>query len=360
MPIQSQVPQSPYANQGVSYANPQPAAGISTPFQTPDLPQANVNTQTPPFMTADPNPIQGNTIPEQPIQPVETPQVNPVFSNPAAFPVETNTVPQMVKPVTPQPINNNMQPNMQTTSPLDTPPAPPSQPQPIQAPVNLGSTIMEEKPKKKLPLFLIFLLFLVVIVLGAVGYLAYQNYNLNKNINKTPAQTPLSKPAAEKNPYEGYITYKSTALPIEFMVPSDWKVNETQQKDLADQKMINVDSPDFSYGEGTISKGYEFRIGPVDNLTKKYDSFDAFSAEENTGNFYSQKSINGTVWLVKSNEAKTLITNTPLTVALYSSADLAENAVEIFNKILNSVKITQTSSNTPTSTPISTSSAMPF
>ncbi len=353
MPLQDQTSQPFNTSSGVPFANPTPpVTGVGSTFQTPDLPQMDADLQTSPFLTNPPNPMQENPLSGQPIQPVETTPVNSAFSNSSPLTMDTNTQPAAGF-TNPQPTAPPVPQNIQTTSPFDTPPAPPSQPQPAQAPVNLGSSILEEKPKKSLPFFLILLLFLVVVVLGAVGYLAYQNYNLSKNISKTDAtssQPSLSKPEVETDPYAGYVTYKSTIIPIEFMTPASWKVEETEEKDLANQKMINVTSVDFAYGEGEISKGYEFRIGPIDDLIKKYDSFDAFSAEENSTNLYTQRSVNGTSWLIKGNEAKTLVNNTPLTIALYSSADLSSGASEIFNKILNSIKITQTSSNTPVST----------
>lgn len=344
---------------GIPGQVPQPQYPIpTTPSLDPQIPSVqnpggnNFTAQsTQPFVSASPyvpeaaviNPFQANSLSQPSVPPISP---NPLSNNPFQNPQQPADVfqNQVINP-SPQPVTSQIQQDVQATSPLDTPPAPPSQPPVIQSQVNLGSTVMEEKPKKKLPVFLILLLLLVVIVLGVVGFLAYQNFNLSKNITPAPVQTPLSKPPVETDIYSGYISYKSKILPVEFMIPSDWKAEETQEKDLANQKMININSSDFTYDSGAISKGYQFRVGPVNDLTKKYDSFDAFSAEENSGNLYSQKTINGAVWLIKGNEAKTLTNGTPLTVALYSSTDLASTATDFFNKILNSVKITQTAAN---------------
>ena len=114
---------------------------------------------------------------------------------------------------------------------------------------------------------------------------------------------------------------------------------------MGNQKLIKADSPDFSYGESEIRTGYEFRVGPVSDLAKKYSSFDAFSVEENTDNLYTTKTINSVSWLVKGSEAKTLIDGTPVTVAFYSSTSQVAAAPDIFNKILNSITITTASVN---------------
>ena len=195
---------------------------------------------------------------------------------------------------------------------------------------------------------------LVVIVLVSVGYLAYQNHLLTQQPSSNQ-QTTLSVPVTT-NPTVEYIAFISTILPIEFMVPNDWKTQETQNNELSNQKMIDSNSSDFAYKVegGDIASGFELRVGPVSDLTKKYDSFDAFSAEENLDGTYTQQTINGNPWLVKGNQAKTLIDNTPLTITLYSSVDRANEAVTIFNQILTSVKIS-----TISPTPIDTKNASP-
>lgn len=326
-----QAPQTPQTE------NPFPAADFSAP-------------QTPPSFTPAPESLAQESSFPAATQIAESPFVNPSFANPVSPAVNTQ---QQVTPLQPLGVATA---NPQTTSPFDTPPAPASQTQPSAAPINLGSTIVEEKPKRKTPVFLILLLILVVIVLGGVGFLAYQNYVLNKNINtNSTAQPSLTQPTVSVDPYTGYTSYKSTILPIEFMIPSNWKAQESEEKDLANQKIIKVNSPDFSYQESTISSGFEFRVGPVNDLTKKYDSFDALAAETNATNIYSQKTINGTSWLVGNTQATTLLDSKPLTVAIYSSVDMSENAIETFGKILNSIRITAV---TPTTQPAS-SSAIP-
>lgn len=341
LPTQNQASADP----GVSFTGgavqaPQAPQSESS-FQTTGFPQP-----TSPFAPT-PEPLAQEPSLPTISQPMETSFANPTFANPAS---PTMDVQQPISP--PQPIGIATA-NPQTTSPLDTPPAPASQPQPTAEPINLGSTIVEEKPKRKTPVFLIFFLLLVIIVLGAVGYLAYQNYVLNKNITTNTATKPsLTEPTTSTDPYAGYSSYKSTVLPIEFMIPSAWKAQESEEKDLANQKIIKVNSPDFAYQESTISSGFEFRVGPVNDLTKKYDSFDALAAEINATNIYTQKTINGTPWLIGNTQATTLLDSKPLTVAIYSSVDMSENAIETFAKILNSIKITAV---TPSIQPASSS-----
>jgi hypothetical protein len=258
-----------------------------------------------------------------------------------------------------QPQVQQTQGSGQMTSSLDPPPSPPSQLQPVQNQINLGSAVVQEKPKKKIPVFLLILLLLVIVVIGAVGFLAYQNFNLSKNMPQTTSTTnqqiPLQQPPTI-DPYSGYKKFVSTILPIEFMAPSDWTAQETKDEDLGNQKLIKIDSPDFSYGENETIQGYEFRVGPVTDLAKKYSSFDAFSVEENTDNLYTTKTINSVLWLVKGNEAKTLIDGAPVTVALYSGTGQAATSTDIFNKILNSMTIKTAQVNiTPTVNPASPS-----
>lgn len=349
IPLNDQI--SPVAaDTGIAPAISQsPAFGTGDPNQTLNNPNTDMQVGSFPASTAaDTLAINQDVLLNQPVQPTNPLPFDPMLSNNPSNPGISETP----LPANPQPLDQMAQ-NIQTTSPFDTPPAPPSQTQPSQAPVDLGNTIVEDKPKKNLPFFLILLLVLVVIVLGAVGYLAYQNYNLNKNLNKNSQPVAELTPPnneAETDPYADFITYKSTIIPVEFMIPSAWKVDETNEPDLANQKMISVTSSDFAYENGEVSKGSEFRIGPVNDLVKKYDSFEAFSAEENSSNLYTQKIINETVWLVKGNEAKTLINNTPLTIALYAAADQTSVAPEMFTQILNTIKVVQPLPSIPTST----------
>lgn len=329
-----------------------PGTSFAGVTQVPQAPQAESPFQTTGFTPQPTSPFASTPEPlaQEPSfavpQPIETP-LNPTFANPAS---PAMGIQQPIS--SPQPMGMATA-NPQTTSPLDTPPAPASQTQPTAAPINLGSTIVEEKPKRKTPTFLIFLLLLVVIVLGAVGYLAYQNYVLNKNINTNTVTEPsLTQPTVSTDPYTGYSSYKSTILPMEFMIPSTWKAQESEEKDLANQKIIKVNSPDFSYQESTISSGFEFRVGPVNDLTKKYDSFEALAAEINATNIYTQKIINATPWLIGNTQATTLLDSKPLTVAIYSSVDMSESAIETFSKILNSIRITAVA---PTTQPASSS-----
>jgi len=272
---------------------------------------------------------------------------------------QSNTTPSPEAAATPSitPTAQQTEVPPQNTSSLDPPPSPASPAQPTPSTVNLENAMVQEKPKRKVPAFLIILLILVILVLGAVGYLAFQNYQMGKDLTQTPtAKTTLIAPPTAI-PTPGYTVFQSKILPIEFMMPSGWTAKESEDTKLADQKIIDATSPDFSYNGGSISAGFEFKVGPVNNLTKKYQTFDAFSAEENPDNLYIAKTINNTQWLVSGNEAKTLINTNPLTVALYSSADNISYATEIFNNILQSFKLLNIS---PTQTPTASPSAIPL
>ena len=292
-------------------------------------------------------------------------------SNPAAnifnpnhdTPTEPQPInlPQASQPVQPIPIDlSTPSPQMnQQTSPIDPPPAPVTPSQIVPDAAGLTTAMIPDKPKRgKAPVFLIILLLLVVAVLGVVGYLAYQNYNLSKAVQPA-ANEPITIPTAT-DPYSDYTTYKSSLLPVEFMVPGNWTIDESEDPEIANQKMIKANSPDFAYQGSEIASGFEFRVGPVNDLTKKYDTFEAFSAEENTNSLYSTKTINQTAWLVKDSEAKTLLGKSPLTISLYTSSGLAANGLEIFNKILDSFKFVSTPSAqaiTPTIQPASPSAS---
>jgi len=360
---------------GQSATPPIPNSDISSP-DFPAYPPQQPNPPVPATPSYPESPDLGSTFipgiqsdlppseptPNQPFQAIPTQTVEPLASSP--FQQPDNNISQAVSypqppPIQEQPPIQQYQGSGQMTSSLDPPPSPPSQPQPVQNQINLGNAVVQEKPKKKIPVFLLILLLLVIVVIGAVGFLAYQNFNLSKNISQTTTTTtqqiPLKQPPTVDQDL-GYKKFVSTILPIQFMVPSDWTVQESKDENLGNQKLIKADSTDFSYGESEIVQGYEFRVGPVTDLAKKYSSFDAFSVEENTDNLYTTKTINSVSWLVKGSEAKTLIDGTPVTVAFYSSTSQAAAAPDIFNKILNSITITTASVNvTPSVVPASPS-----
>lgn len=322
--------------------NPQPSA--PNPF-------ANMSA-TAPAQTPPENPMPTNTS-------NETSPVSPIFSTPQTSNPQTEAQPA---PAPAAPTQEQPSMNTQTTSPFDTPPAPPTQQQASQNPTNLQGAVVENKTKKKMPVFLIILLVLVAAVLITVGYLAYQNKSLLQKV-ASPSTTndqSLSVPPTT-TPSVDYVSFRSTILPLEFMVPSDWKTQEQQNNELSNQKMITSSSNDFQYKAegGDVASGFELQVGPVSDLTKKYDTFEAFSAEENADNSFTQKTINGNTWLVKGNKAETLIDNSPLTVNLYSGPDQADAATTIFGQILNSMKITASNTPAPTTAATSSPSATP-
>ena len=360
---------------GQSAAPPDPSPDISStglpayqPQQpNPPIPTSTSYTESPDLGSTFTPGIQSTPTSNEPMQnpsfqAIPTQTSEPLTSS--SFQQPDNNINQagsftQQPPISQQPVVQQNQVGGQMTSSLDPPPSPPSQPQQVESQINLGNAVVQEKPKRKIPVFLLILLLLVIVVIGAVGFLAYQNFNLSKNIPKTTTTTnqqiPLQQPPTVDQ-YAGYKKFVSTILPIEFMVPSDWTTQESKDENLGNQKLIKADSPDFSYGESEIVQGYEFRIGPVTDLAKKYSSFDAFSVEENTDNLYTSKTINSVSWLVKGNEAKTLIDETPVTIALYSGTSQVTAASDIFNKILNSITITTTPVNiTPTLKPASPS-----
>ena len=309
-----------------------PSIGQPEPFLTPQA-------VTPPQPLAENSAFApaGIQLPQDSPAPVNTTTLNDpaqIF-NPAAA---ENPIP-----------NNNVS---QMTSPNDPPPAPPSQPQMNQVQPDLTSAVVSEKPKGKTPILLIILLLLVIGVLGTVGYLAYQNYTLSKNVSDAPpSQASLKVPEVEEeeitDPYLNYVSHQSAIMPLTFMHPKGWIVNETENEELANQKMIKVNSADFSYEGSDIAQGFDLRIGPVNDLTKKSDTFEAFAAEENADNLFAQENINEHLWLVKGNEAKTLINKSPLTIALYASQENAQEAVNIFRNILNTINISEIPYETP-------------
>ena len=261
---------------------------------------------------------------------------------------------------TPAPIQEPA-PQPQTTqqiSPLDPPPTPMAGTTP-GAGNDLKEVITSPKPKGKFPL-LIILIILIILVLGGVGFLAYQNMQL-KNKTSTPTTNSISAPATTittptPNPYLNFKTVQGESIPIEVMIPSDWTVEQTENAELGNQKMIDAKSFDFAYEGASISAGYEFRIGPVSDLTKKYNSFEEFSAEANKDNSYDLVVYNQIKFLKKDTTAQTLIDKTPVSIALYSAPGSETDSIILFNKILASFKILSTPSVTgspasPSATP---------
>lgn len=358
---------------GANPAQPQIDNGdpLSTPFASnvspasdnvPAWPQSQFTAVNQPVSAFSAPPGGSATIAPQTYSP--NPSAN-IFNPNHNTPTEPQPInlPQASQPVQPIPIDlSTPSPQMnQQTSPIDPPPAPVTPNQIVPDAAGLTTAVVSDKPKRgKAPVFLIILLLLVVAVLSVVGYLAYQNYNLSKAVQPT-ANEPITIPTTT-DPYSDYTTHKSTLLPVEFMVPGNWIIDESEDPEIANQKMIKANSTDFAYQGSEIASGFEFRVGPVNDLTKKYDTFEAFSAEENTNSLYTTKIINQTSWLVKDSEAKTLLGKSPLTISLYTSPSLAANGLEIFNRILNSFKIVSTSSAlpiSPTSIP-ATPSASPL
>ena len=340
--IEPQLPQNP---------NPTTSSVVPSTPPTEDLGYTSQPQITPSVEQPEPLLTQQATISPQPLaeNSAFAPAGIQLPQNPSA---PANTAPlndpaQIFNPAAVEnPIPDNNSPS-QMTSPNDPPPAPPSQPQMNQVQPDLTSAVVSEKPKGKTPVLLIILLLLVVGVLGTVGYLAYQNYTLSKNVSDTPpTQASLTVPEVKEeeivDPYLNYVSHQSAIMPLTFMYPKGWIVNETENEELANQKMIKVNSADFSYEASDIAKGFDLRIGPVNDLTKKYDTFEAFAAEENTDSLFTQESINEHMWLVKGNEAKTLINKSPLTIALYASQENAQEAVNIFRNILNTINISET------------------
>ena len=243
------------------------------------------------------------------------------------------------EPITPTvpPQEPTSTPPIQSVSPLDSPPPPPLANGEMQDTANLKDVVISEKPKKGFP-FMIILVVLIVIVLGGVGYLTYQNYQL-KNKTTTPTPKTATIPTPSPEPYVNFTTFKSHVLPIEIMIPSSWEATESANPKLANQKLITAKSSDLAYEGATISAGYQFMVGPVNDLTKKYNSFDEFSAEENKESKEDTVVLNNIKFLKEGTTAKTLIDKTPVTIALYTSPDHASDAVLIFNKILASFTI---------------------
>jgi flagellar basal body-associated protein FliL len=248
---------------------------------------------------------------------------------------------------TPIPIQEpaaSQQPNTQQISPLDPPPPPMAETTP-GAGGDLKEVITSPKPKGKFPILAI-LIVLIILVLGGVGFLAYQNMQL-KNKAATPSGNtinPLATPFATPtpNPYLNFKTVTGESIPVEIMIPSDWTVEQTENAELGNQKMIDAKSLDFAYEGASVSAGYEFRIGPVSDLTKKYNSFEEFSAEANKDGSYDVVVYNQIKFLKKDTTAQTLIDKTPVSIALYTTPVNETDSIILFNKILASFKILTT------------------
>ena len=279
----------------------------------------------------------------QTVEPIPTPQLNPF---PESVPTMAPTNPQ---PPVNAPLPTIPTPTMLQSSPLDQPPPPPPVGTQIQEPsTDLKDVITSSKPKGKFPLAVI-LIILIILVLGGVGYLAYSNFQLKNKTEETPSNNGLSLlPTPIPNPYANFKTFKSKIIPIEVMIPSNWAIEETENIELGNQKMVSVKSFDFAYQGASISAGFEFRIGPISDLTKKYDTFEEFTAEENKDGVSDLVVFNNIKFLKQGTTAKTLIDKTPVSIALYSSPVNTNDAIILFNKILSTFKILSSSETTPT------------
>ncbi|OGM12798.1 hypothetical protein A3A76_00895 [Candidatus Woesebacteria bacterium RIFCSPLOWO2_01_FULL_39_23] len=310
--------------------------------------------QTPTQNITEPQPVEpiikpNITVPEQPEPNQPTAPVFPQFQNtPPSMPAATYSNPfeTVTPPVTPPqptvPITNQ-------ASPMDPPPSPPSVGPSIQDTTpNLNEVITPRRSRSKLPILLI-LGILILLVAGGVGYLAYQNMQLKNKVTQTPL-TQVATPTPDI--YTNLKTFRSNIIPVEFKVPSDWEVSESQNQELGNQKIISVKSLDFAYEGSAISKGFEFRVGPMNDLTQKYDAFEEFTAEENKDGKNDLVVLNGIKWLKNGSSAKTLIDRTPVPVALYTGTSQANVGVILFNKILSSFRIvSQVTQSTPSASP---------
>jgi hypothetical protein len=288
----------------------------------------------------------------QTTKPAEATQTSPfAIGNQSTMPVGTQAEANIQEPVAAP------QPPVQQISPLDSPPPPPTG-SATDATSELKGVISPTKAKGKFPILAI-LITLIILVLAGVGFLAYQNMQLkNKTAlpenNIVPVTSPI--PTATPNPYLNFKTVEGVAIPVSAMIPNDWTVEQSENPDLGNQRMIDAKSPDFAYQGASVSAGYEFRIGPVSDLTKKYDAFEEFSAEVNKDGSYDLVVYNGIKFLKLGTTAQTLIDKTPVTIALYTSPNDENNAIILFNKIMATFKIISTP---PISTTPATPSATP-
>jgi hypothetical protein len=291
------------------------------------------------------DPKDQTLIGEQPqiVEPDPTPQLNP-FSESGPTMASTNPQPPVNAPLPPIP-----QPTMMQSSPLDQPPPPPPVGTQIQEPsTDLKDVITPSKPKGKNPLVAI-LIILIILVLGGVGYLAYSNFLLKNKTEETPTNNEASLlPTPTPDPYANFKTFKSKIIPIEVMILSEWIVEETEDIELGNQKMVSAKSFDFAYQGASISAGFEFRIGPISDLTKKYNTFEEFTAEENKDGVSDLVIFNNIKFLKQGTTAKTLIDKTPVSIALYSSPNNTNEAIILFNKILTTFKILSSTETSPT------------
>jgi hypothetical protein len=135
--------------------------------------------------------------------------------------------------------------------------------------------------------------------------------------------------------------YTSKILPITLSFPSDWKVTETENPELGNQKKVTIESPDFAYQGDQVASGYQLMIGPVNNLTKTFDDFESFAQQENADQQGQVITINNIQWIQYPTSAKTLLNKTPLTVTLYSGEAEKTKAPSLFTQILSAFIIVQ-------------------
>jgi hypothetical protein len=197
------------------------------------------------------------------------------------------------------------------------------------------------KPRPKISLIVILIILAILIWLG-VGFLYLQNSKLKKGAESKPTNhsvaltPPASGPTA--TPEAKLKTYKSSVIPLEVQLPSDWKMSESTVPALGDQRSITFESSDFALEGSQVASGYEFRVGPVSNLTKKYKTFEDFTKVENKDGKGEIITINGIQWIKFPTSAQTLVIDSPLTVALYFSDDEKDQAPSLFSQILSTFK----------------------
>ena len=258
--------------------------------------------------------------------------------SPSSF-SQTQTDPYSSAPTQPPLASEQLQ------SPID-PPPPPTPALDPSSTVDQPPSVLTTSKKRGFPWALIFGI-VAVLILGGVGFLAYQNMQLKKEVapvaQPTP-QVPLSTPPLQANPTPTTAvettSYTSDVLPIRISLPSDWTATESENKALANQRKITAESPDFTLTGDTVSAGYQLIIGPVSDLSNKYQTFDAFAAEENADSEYQVKVVNGISWLVGENIGKTLMGQTPLTITLFAMEEDTK-AAAIFDQIITSFVFTE-------------------
>ena len=274
-------------------------------------------------------------------------QASPLSQSSSSYTQPTSSNPLSQSPAEPQ---SSAQPQTplpqdQLNSPID-PPPPPTPALDPSSTVDQPPSVLTTSKKRGFPWALIFGI-VAVLILGGVGFLAYQNMQLKKEVapvaQPTP-QVPLSTPPLQANPTPTTAvettSYTSDVLPIRISLPSDWTATESENKALANQRKITAESPDFTLTGDTVSAGYQLIIGPVSDLSNKYQTFDAFAAEENADSEYQVKVVNGISWLVGENIGKTLMGQTPLTITLYAMEEDSK-AAAIFDQIITSFVFTE-------------------